>query len=167
MSEHERAYTLGRLLAALDRLGVVRDAERAYSLVTLDPARLGEMLTRATTQGEAARDYLMPIVAALPADGAWAGPLTDEELSSFALGYYRQRADIRKGIPPGMGDDEMTVPQAAAYLGLRRETVNQAIRDGRLPARRIGDKVLVIRRSDVDAYNQRRKPRPLRPEREA
>lgn len=55
----------------------------------------------------------------------------------------------------------LTVSEAAALLGIRRETVYEAVRAGRLPARRSGRDWLVTR-ADVDAYAARRRPAPGR-----
>ena len=48
--------------------------------------------------------------------------------------------------------DFMTVTEAAASLGIRAGSVRAAIRRGRLPATRLGDRVLVLDRGDVEAY---------------
>jgi excisionase family DNA binding protein len=50
----------------------------------------------------------------------------------------------------------MTVDQVAAYLQLNRLTVYRYVRDGDIPAARIG-KVYRIRREDVDAFLEARK----------
>lgn len=50
----------------------------------------------------------------------------------------------------------MTVDQVAAYLQLNRLTVYRYVRDGQIPAARIG-KVYRIRREDVDAFLEARK----------
>lgn len=63
-----------------------------------------------------------------------------------------------------LADDLLTVPQAAAVLGIDRSVVLRAIHDGRLPARRVGPRAWVLQRADVAAYDQRRKPRPRRPD---
>lgn len=63
-----------------------------------------------------------------------------------------------------MSDDEMTVSQAAAQLGLTAHAVHYAIRRGHLPASRLGH-FRVLRRADVDTYAKERegKPRVGRP----
>lgn len=50
----------------------------------------------------------------------------------------------------------MTVDQVAAYLQLNRLTVYRYVREGEIPAARIG-KVYRIRREDVDAFLEARK----------
>lgn len=160
-----RGHTMGRLLAALDHLGAVPDAERLYVLASIDPSHLVEPLARATASGEAARAYLLPLVSSLPAD-AFSATLTLEEQGGFALGYYHMRADIQAGRPPAY-DDEVTVAEAAALLGISRQTVHQAIASGRLTAREAGPRKTVVRRSDVERYAETRKAAPPRPATEA
>ena len=48
--------------------------------------------------------------------------------------------------------DLMTVTEAAALLGMRAGSVRAAIRRGRLPAVRLGNRLLVVDRDDVEAY---------------
>jgi len=48
----------------------------------------------------------------------------------------------------------MTVEQVAAYLQLNKLTVYRYIREGRIPAARLG-KAYRIRKSDVDAFLER------------
>jgi excisionase family DNA binding protein len=161
MSER-RGYTMGRLLAALDHLGVVPDVEGLYVLASIDPRHLTGPLNRATATGEAARDYLAPLMGALTADtNPFSAVLTEEEQADFGLGYYHQRADIRDGRAPAY-DDEMSVAEAAALLGVQRETVYQAIARGALAAREAAGRK-VVRRSDVERYAATRKPAPARP----
>jgi len=50
-----------------------------------------------------------------------------------------------------MIDEPVTVRQAAEALGLHVKTVLRFIREGRLPAHRMG-KSYRLRRSDVDAF---------------
>jgi len=52
----------------------------------------------------------------------------------------------------GREDDLMTVTEAAALLGMRAGSVRAAIRRGRLPAMRLGERLLVLDRDDVEAY---------------
>jgi excisionase family DNA binding protein len=56
----------------------------------------------------------------------------------------------------------MTVEQVADYLQLNKLTVYKYIRDGRLPAARLG-KAYRIRLADVDAFLERQMARPGRP----
>ena len=57
-----------------------------------------------------------------------------------------------------MDEPLLTVPQAAARLGLHRSRVFRLVRDGRLPAERHGRDWL-IRESDLDAFAAKpRKP---------
>lgn len=161
---NRRGYTLGRLLAALDHLQAVPDVERLYGLASTDPRHLVAPLQRATALGGAARDYLMPLVASLPAEpDPFGSLLSNEEQSDFGLGYYHQRHDIAAGRPPGF-DDEITVAEAAEMLGISRQTVHQAIRLGRLAAREDGPRRTILRRADVERYARERKAAPPRPE---
>lgn len=59
-------------------------------------------------------------------------------------------------------DDELTVPQAAELLGINRNTLLQAIARGRIPARRLGGKLWLLTRADVDEYARTRRARPPR-----
>lgn len=54
--------------------------------------------------------------------------------------------------------DVMTVEQVAAYLQLNKLTVYKFIRDGRIPASRLG-KSYRIQKADVDALLERQKMR--------
>ncbi|MDQ7842506.1 MAG: helix-turn-helix domain-containing protein [Armatimonadota bacterium] len=53
-----------------------------------------------------------------------------------------------------MTTDLMTVEQVAAYLQLNKLTVYRYIREGRIPAARLG-KAYRIRKADVDAFLER------------
>ena len=54
--------------------------------------------------------------------------------------------------------DLMTVEQVAAYLQLNKLTVYRYIREGRIPAARLG-KAYRVRKSDVDAFLESQKLR--------
>lgn len=162
---NQSAYILGRILAALEHLGQIRtDIDRLCGQAAAEPHYLIHWLTQATAHGgERVRDYLTPLVASLPHDhNPFAAHHTPEEQGRFFLGYYHQRADNRAGRPPTF-DDDLTVAQAAEVLGIARQTVHQAIELGRLPARKVAARSTLIRRSDVEAYRDSRKPRPPRP----
>lgn len=58
-----------------------------------------------------------------------------------------------------MEDEFVLVPQAAVLLKVSRFTAWKYIRDGKLPARRIG-RDWVIRRADLDAFQQPQRGRP-------
>lgn len=45
----------------------------------------------------------------------------------------------------------MSIPNAAEYLGVDVSTVREWITDGRLKAYRLGPKVIRLRRSEIDA----------------
>jgi excisionase family DNA binding protein len=45
----------------------------------------------------------------------------------------------------------LTVDEAAAYLGVARNTIKNYINDGRLRAFKLGPRMLRVRQSDVDA----------------
>ena len=62
--------------------------------------------------------------------------------------------------------DVMTVDQVAAYLQLNRLTVYRYVREGRIPAARIG-KVYRILRADVDRFLENQKSAPTRSGRQA
>lgn len=51
---------------------------------------------------------------------------------------------------PATNDELASVTEAAEILGCARQTVIRLIRDGELPARRVGPRVWVIRRGDLD-----------------
>jgi excisionase family DNA binding protein len=60
-----------------------------------------------------------------------------------------------------MDDPLLTIPQAAARLGLDRTRVWRLVRDGRIPAQRVGP-LWLIRQSDLDAFADEPRP-PGRP----
>lgn len=158
------AYTLGRLLAALEHLDQIRtDPDRLAGQAALSPLHLVHWLNEATARGGArVRDYITPLMASLPADrNVFAAHLTPEEEGWFFLGFYHQRKASRDGVAPTF-DDDLTVAQAADLLGITRQTVHQAIEAGRLPARKAGERATLIRRVDVERYAATRKPRPQR-----
>lgn len=97
------AYQLGRLLAALEHVGATSQPRQLYVQASSHPAALAPVLAKATSGGGA--DILTPIVAQLP-ENAFSGELSDAEQSEFALGYYHQRADFRKGLLPALPDAE-------------------------------------------------------------
>jgi excisionase family DNA binding protein len=45
----------------------------------------------------------------------------------------------------------LNITQAAAYCGVRCSAIEDAVRDGRLPGRRLGRNVIIIK-SDLDAF---------------
>ncbi|WP_183467516.1 helix-turn-helix domain-containing protein [Mycolicibacterium iranicum] len=45
----------------------------------------------------------------------------------------------------------LSIADVATYLGVTTRTVQQMIADGRLPAYRLGPRVVRLRRDDVDA----------------
>jgi excisionase family DNA binding protein len=51
-------------------------------------------------------------------------------------------------------DEMLTVKQAAETLGMAEGSVRTAILAGRLPASRIGERLLLIHRRDVDRYKR-------------
>lgn len=55
--------------------------------------------------------------------------------------------------------DEITVAQAAAVLDVSAQTVRWAIRRRHIQARRVGQRVLLVQRASVDAYQRRREAR--------
>lgn len=81
-----------------------------------------------------------------------------------------------EGRCSAIASELLTVDQVAAYLQLNRLTVYRYIRDGRLPASKLG-KAYRIRKADVDAFldsqkvhrpvrtaaGTRRQPAPARP----
>ena len=48
----------------------------------------------------------------------------------------------------------MSVAQVAEYLGVTTRTVQSMIADGRLPAFRLGPRIVRLRRADIDAALQ-------------
>jgi excisionase family DNA binding protein len=59
----------------------------------------------------------------------------------------------------------LTIPQAAALLGMHRAAAFRAVQAGRLPAVRVGG-VWVLRRADVEAYRAAPKHAGGRPKQE-
>jgi excisionase family DNA binding protein len=49
---------------------------------------------------------------------------------------------------------DMSIQDVAAYLGVTPKTVRQMIVDGRLRAYRLGDRIIRLRRSEIDAALQ-------------
>lgn len=150
MSER-RGYTMGRLLAALDHLGVVRDVEGLYVLASIDPRHLTGPLNRATAMGAAARDYLAPLLESLPADSnPFGAVLTDEEQSDFGLGYYHLRAEIR-----AKQERTLTVAHVAEELGISERRVRELAAERTLGTR-LGARLLVFSAAEVEAMRERR-----------
>jgi excisionase family DNA binding protein len=48
----------------------------------------------------------------------------------------------------------LSIADVAAYLGVTTRTVQQMIADGRLPASRLGPRIVRLRRDDIDAALQ-------------
>ena len=109
------AYQLGRLLAALEHLKATNQPRQLYVQASSHPAAMAPVLAKATSAGGV--DILTPIVSQLPAD-AFNGELSNEEASDFALGYYHQRADFRKGLLPSLPETE---PDLDARYELRMD----------------------------------------------
>jgi excisionase family DNA binding protein len=59
-------------------------------------------------------------------------------------------------------DDLMTIAEAAELLGVHRQTVYTAIREGRMESIKRYGKALVSR-SEVDAYQRRTRPGGVKP----
>jgi len=64
-------------------------------------------------------------------------------------------------IPKRTWSDIMTVDQVAAYLQLNRLTIYRYIREGRLPASKVG-KAYRIRKADVEWFLDSARTRPVR-----
>lgn len=111
------AYQIGRLLAALEHLGTP-NPRRLYELASVEPIHLVQPLNQVTADGgQEAEEILLPIVAQLAPD-AFAGTLSAEAQSEFALGYYHQRAEFRAGRLPALPESE---PPADERLEIRLE----------------------------------------------
>jgi len=61
--------------------------------------------------------------------------------------------------------DIMTVAEAAKELGLSERTVQDRLQRGVMRGRRIGERVWVVHRNEVEKWKQRGKIRPGRPRR--
>lgn len=59
--------------------------------------------------------------------------------------------------------DMLTVKQAASELGMQEASVRKAILAGRLVAQRVGERLLVIHRQDVERYKSEYPRTPGRP----
>lgn len=51
-------------------------------------------------------------------------------------------------------DRYVGIPEAAAYLGVSVRTIRNMLSDGRLPAKKLGARVVRIKKSDIDAALQ-------------
>jgi excisionase family DNA binding protein len=61
-------------------------------------------------------------------------------------------APMKKTITATDGDRRLIgVPEAAEYLGVSQRTIRNMLCDGRLKAYRLGDRIVRIRKSDIDA----------------
>lgn len=49
-----------------------------------------------------------------------------------------------------MSDGDLTIAEAAVVLGKSRRTVQRLVQTGKLPAKRVGHLMWVIRREDLD-----------------
>lgn len=56
--------------------------------------------------------------------------------------------------------ERYTPAEAAKYLGVHDRTIRRHIREGRLPAQRVGDRLLKIKRDDLDALLKEVTPTP-------
>jgi len=63
--------------------------------------------------------------------------------------------------------DIMTVAEAAKELGLSERAVQDRLQRGVMRGRRIGERVWVVSRAEVDKWKERGKIRPGRPRRES
>jgi excisionase family DNA binding protein len=45
----------------------------------------------------------------------------------------------------------LNIPQAAVYTGVRCSAIEEAVRDGRLPGRKLGRNIIILK-SDLDAF---------------
>lgn len=57
-------------------------------------------------------------------------------------------------------EERYTPAQAAEYLGVHDRTIRRHIREGRLPAERVGVRLLKIKREDLDALRKEVTPTP-------
>ena len=56
-----------------------------------------------------------------------------------------------KGVSPNNPNELLKIKQAAQDSNVHENTIRNCIRDGRLPAVRLGARVIRIRRADLDA----------------
>ncbi|CAA9580482.1 MAG: hypothetical protein AVDCRST_MAG49-4711 [uncultured Thermomicrobiales bacterium] len=54
------------------------------------------------------------------------------------------------GVPPAVDSDLLTIPEAAEVLKVSAVTVSRYLKQGRLPAFRVGPRAVRIRRADLD-----------------
>jgi excisionase family DNA binding protein len=52
-------------------------------------------------------------------------------------------------------NDLLNIAQTADYLGINQFTVRAMIADGRLPAYKLGDRIIRLRKKDIDAALER------------
>lgn len=98
-------YLLGRLAAALERLGAL--APNTLYMAYEQPAQLSPLIARAMEKGADAEALLLPLIAQIPSDpNPFEQKLTVEQQSTFGLGYYHQRAEFRAGLLPKLPESE-------------------------------------------------------------
>ncbi len=56
--------------------------------------------------------------------------------------------------PPAVPDAMITIAETATYLGVNTHTVREMIRDGRLKAYSLGNRVVRLRIAEIDAALQ-------------
>jgi excisionase family DNA binding protein len=67
------------------------------------------------------------------------------------MSKYKRTSAASAGADAGPNAPNMSIPNAAAYLGVDQSTIRDMIADGRLRAYKLGDRVIRLRRSEIDA----------------
>lgn len=62
-------------------------------------------------------------------------------------------------VPSFTGGEFLTVKESADLLGVTKVTVQRAIQEGRLYAERAGNRVLILRRTDVEEWGEKQRKR--------
>lgn len=111
-------YLLGRLVAALEHANVLV-SPRSVELAPQQPAvHIAPAIARLASTGRS--DLVADIMAELPPDALTTTPLTAE--GDYWLGYYHQRAEIRRGAAPGPGIPARAEPELDTRYEFRIDT---------------------------------------------
>jgi hypothetical protein len=89
------AYRFGCLLAILENeQAIMGNPQNAYQRLTEHPIEFVPMIDRLNRLGKG--NTIAEIMAGMPVDAFHSGPLIDEELKIFGIGYYQQKALLKQ-----------------------------------------------------------------------